>query len=71
MFFHLVHGGDFLHFCCCYSAGVGRTGTFIAADHLLQHIKKEPHVDIYGLVYKMRKQRMMMVQTEVSCGLLI
>ena len=48
------------------SAGVGRTGTFIAIDHLLQHLKEHPYVDIYGIVYEMRKQRNLMVQTEVK-----
>ncbi|EFB27568.1 hypothetical protein PANDA_004934, partial [Ailuropoda melanoleuca] len=32
------------------SAGVGRTGVFIALDHLTQHINDHDFVDIYGLV---------------------
>ncbi|KAK2498862.1 hypothetical protein MC885_017845 [Smutsia gigantea] len=31
------------------SAGVGRTGVFIALDHLTQHINDHDFVDIYGL----------------------
>ena len=51
--------------CFGYSAGVGRTGTLIAVDYLLQHLKENLHVDIFGLVYQLRTQRMNMVQTEV------
>lgn len=46
------------------SAGVGRTGTFIALDRLLQHIREHEFVDILGLVSEMRSYRMSMVQTE-------
>ncbi|RMC02721.1 hypothetical protein DUI87_19910 [Hirundo rustica rustica] len=48
----------------CCSAGVGRTGTFIALDRLLQHIRDHEFVDILGLVSDMRSYRMSMVQTE-------
>ncbi|XP_020779814.2 receptor-type tyrosine-protein phosphatase H isoform X2 [Boleophthalmus pectinirostris] len=46
------------------SAGVGRTGTIIALDVLLQQMQKEKAVDIYGFVHKMRLNRPHMVQTE-------
>ncbi|XP_028663927.1 receptor-type tyrosine-protein phosphatase O isoform X1 [Erpetoichthys calabaricus] len=46
------------------SAGVGRTGTFIALDRLMQHIKEHEFVDILGLVAEMRTYRPCMVQTE-------
>ncbi|XP_053396964.1 receptor-type tyrosine-protein phosphatase O-like [Mercenaria mercenaria] len=46
------------------SAGVGRTGTFIAVDYLLQHIKDHDEVDIFSLVLEMRNHRLSMVQTE-------
>ena len=49
----------------CYSAGVGRSGTFIVLDRLLQHIEEHDWVDIYNMVYEMRLYRNMMVQTEV------
>jgi len=52
------------------SAGVGRTGTFIAVDRLLQHLKEYNYVDIYGIVYQMRLHRMYMVQTEIQYILL-
>ncbi|XP_068855760.1 phosphatidylinositol phosphatase PTPRQ isoform X3 [Aphelocoma coerulescens] len=44
------------------SAGVGRTGVYIALDHLTQHINDHDFVDIYGLVAELRSERMCMVQ---------
>ncbi|XP_028249927.1 receptor-type tyrosine-protein phosphatase O isoform X2 [Parambassis ranga] len=46
------------------SAGVGRTGTFIALDRLMQHIREHEFVDILGMVSEMRSHRLSMVQTE-------
>ncbi|XP_049331024.1 LOW QUALITY PROTEIN: receptor-type tyrosine-protein phosphatase eta [Astyanax mexicanus] len=46
------------------SAGVGRTGTFIALDHLIFQIERDSMVDIFGIVYDMRMHRTLMVQTE-------
>ncbi|KAK9530484.1 hypothetical protein VZT92_011980 [Zoarces viviparus] len=46
------------------SAGVGRTGTIIALDVLLQQLEKESAVGINGFVHKMRLSRPHMVQTE-------
>ncbi|XP_076849174.1 receptor-type tyrosine-protein phosphatase delta isoform X4 [Brachyhypopomus gauderio] len=46
------------------SAGVGRTGCFIVIDAMLERIKYEKTVDIYGHVTLMRAQRNYMVQTE-------
>lgn len=39
------------------SAGVGRSGTFIALDRILQHLHLSDTVDIFGIVYGMRKER--------------
>ncbi|XP_027890223.1 receptor-type tyrosine-protein phosphatase H isoform X24 [Xiphophorus couchianus] len=46
------------------SAGVGRTGTLIALDVLLQQLQQEQAVGINSFVYKMRQHRSHMVQTE-------
>nr|KAF6434289.1 protein tyrosine phosphatase receptor type D [Molossus molossus] len=46
------------------SAGVGRTGCFIVIDAMLERIKHEKTVDIYGHATLMRAQRNYMVQTE-------
>lgn len=51
-------------FCCFLSAGVGRTGCFIVIDAMLERIKHEKSVDVYGHVTCMRAQRNYMVQTE-------
>lgn len=52
------------HVLCPRSAGVGRTGCFIVIDAMLERIKHEKTVDIYGHVTCMRSQRNYMVQTE-------
>ncbi|XP_011056325.1 PREDICTED: tyrosine-protein phosphatase 10D isoform X5 [Acromyrmex echinatior] len=46
------------------SAGVGRSGTFITLDRILQQILVSKYVDIFGIVWVMRKERVWMVQTE-------
>uniref|UniRef100_M0RA99 protein-tyrosine-phosphatase n=1 Tax=Rattus norvegicus TaxID=10116 RepID=M0RA99_RAT len=46
------------------SAGVGRTGCFIVIDAMLERIRTEKTVDVYGHVTLMRSQRNYMVQTE-------
>ncbi|XP_076346267.1 tyrosine-protein phosphatase Lar-like isoform X2 [Tachypleus tridentatus] len=46
------------------SAGVGRTGCFIVIDSMLERLKHENTVDIYGHVTCLRAQRNYMVQTE-------
>jgi protein tyrosine phosphatase len=45
------------------SAGVGRTGTFIAMDHLLEQAKKQNGIDVYACVTSLRESRMHMVQS--------
>ena len=47
------------------SGGVGRTGSFIALDILLQHIKDHDWVDVFGLACELRRHRDRMVETEV------
>ncbi|KAG9481599.1 hypothetical protein GDO78_010699 [Eleutherodactylus coqui] len=48
------------------SAGVGRTGTLIALDYLIQQVEKEQRIGIHGFVEKMRINRNLMVQTEAQ-----
>ncbi|XP_070188757.1 receptor-type tyrosine-protein phosphatase O-like [Littorina saxatilis] len=53
--------------CVHCSAGVGRTGTFIALDFLMQFVTEhslDDEVDIYNLVLNMRHNRPYMVQSE-------
>lgn len=54
-------------------AGIGRTGTFIAIDMILDQIisqrvgsKTEPSINVADVVYELRKQRMDMVQKKVQ-----
>lgn len=47
------------------SAGVGRSGTFITLDTALQQLASHAeYIDIFGMVYAMRRERVWMVQTE-------
>ncbi|CAD6239050.1 GSCOCG00008621001-RA-CDS, partial [Cotesia congregata] len=46
------------------SAGIGRTGTLIAIDIILQHLKDNRKLDVFGTVYRLRQQRINMVQRE-------
>ncbi|XP_037681020.1 receptor-type tyrosine-protein phosphatase C isoform X2 [Choloepus didactylus] len=48
------------------SAGVGRTGTYIGIDAMLEGLEAETKVDVYGYVVKLRRQRCLMVQVEAQ-----
>ena len=48
-----------------YSAGVGRTGTYIALDNAFNQIEAKGYVDIDGIIVEMRNQRMKMIQSKV------
>ena len=47
------------------SAGVGRTGTYIAIDYCLQQGQVENEVNIWAFSYQMRTERVNMIQTVV------
>ncbi|XP_012230873.2 receptor-type tyrosine-protein phosphatase H isoform X1 [Linepithema humile] len=53
---------DFIVVHC--SAGIGRTGTLIAIDILLQHLRDDRKLDVFGTVYRLRHNRINMVQRE-------
>ena len=44
---------------------MGRTGTLVALDVLLQQLEVEGVVDVASFIHKMRLSRPLMVQTEV------
>jgi len=46
------------------SAGIGRTGTFIALDILTEQGEELGYVDPFGCVNTLRNQRVSMVQTK-------
>ena len=55
--------------CSFYSAGVGRTGTFLVIDHCLENFLRQEEklsVDVFHIVQEMRERRVNMIQTIVS-----
>ncbi|KAL7866748.1 hypothetical protein AOLI_G00145620 [Acnodon oligacanthus] len=61
--FKNVFSGPIVIHC---SAGVGRTGTYICIDAMIESLEAEGRVDIYGYVAKLRRQRCLMVQVEAQ-----
>jgi protein tyrosine phosphatase len=63
---------EFLTKKCVCSAGVGRTGTYIALDMMLQQMKtakqqkQTVQVDVFQTAKRMREDRVIMIQTVVS-----
>ena len=47
-------------------AGIGRSGTFILLDAMLERMRVENTVNVYAFLQEMRLNRMSMVQTLVS-----
>uniref|UniRef100_A0A915DHU2 Protein-tyrosine-phosphatase n=1 Tax=Ditylenchus dipsaci TaxID=166011 RepID=A0A915DHU2_9BILA len=56
-----IDAGPILTHC---SAGIGRTGAFIVIDCMLDRLRYELTIDIYGCVKAIRAQRSYMVQTD-------
>ena len=50
------------------SAGVGRTGTFIVLDSMMEKLKTEDTIDVYDFIIELRTQRVLMVQSLVSAS---
>ena len=44
---------------------MGRTGTFITIDMVLQQVEQEGHINIMNTINQLRHKRMKMVQTLV------
>ena len=61
---HLIHT-VFDCWLILHSAGVGRTGSFIATDAMMQRLKERDDLDIYNFVTQMRTKRTYMVQNLV------
>ncbi|XP_026119279.1 receptor-type tyrosine-protein phosphatase epsilon isoform X1 [Carassius auratus] len=58
-----AHAGPIIVHC---SAGVGRTGTFIVIDAMMDMMHAEARVDVSGFVSKIRKQRCQLIQTDMQ-----
>ncbi|KAI5610761.1 protein tyrosine phosphatase, receptor type, E, b isoform X1 [Silurus asotus] len=58
-----AHAGPIIVHC---SAGVGRTGTFIVIDAMMNMMHAEGRVDVFGLVSRIRNQRCQLVQTDMQ-----
>ncbi|XP_051530862.1 receptor-type tyrosine-protein phosphatase epsilon-like isoform X2 [Myxocyprinus asiaticus] len=48
------------------SAGVGRTGTFIVIDAMIDMMYTEQKVDVFGFVSRIREQRSQLIQTDLQ-----
>ncbi|XP_017556782.1 receptor-type tyrosine-protein phosphatase epsilon isoform X2 [Pygocentrus nattereri] len=57
------YGGPIVVHC---SAGVGRTGTFIVIDAMIDMKHEEQKVDVFGFVSRIRDQRSQLIQTDMQ-----
>uniref|UniRef100_A0A4W6DJP4 Receptor-type tyrosine-protein phosphatase epsilon n=1 Tax=Lates calcarifer TaxID=8187 RepID=A0A4W6DJP4_LATCA len=48
------------------SAGVGRTGTFIVIDSMIDMMHMDQRVDVFGFVSRIREQRCQLIQTDMQ-----
>uniref|UniRef100_A0A8C6T4K9 Receptor-type tyrosine-protein phosphatase epsilon n=1 Tax=Neogobius melanostomus TaxID=47308 RepID=A0A8C6T4K9_9GOBI len=48
------------------SAGVGRTGTFIVIDSMIDMMHSEQRLDVFGFVSRIREQRCQLIQTDMQ-----
>ena len=60
-----VHDNLFVGAYLFFSAGVGRTGTFIAVDAMMQRLKEKDDLNVYNFVTQMRTKQAFMVQNLV------
>ena len=63
-----LNRASFFVYCQCAfgcSAGVGRTGTYVALDYLLNQAKAEGVVNVFECLKEMRSRRPCMIQTVV------
>ncbi|ROL41585.1 Receptor-type tyrosine-protein phosphatase epsilon [Anabarilius grahami] len=58
-----AHAGPIIVHC---SAGVGRTGTFVVIDAMMDMMQSEGRVDVFGFVSRIRKQRCQLIQTDMQ-----
>lgn len=49
---------------------MGRTGTFVMLDVMMDRLKAEESINVYEVLRQLRSKRMYMVQTQVSQSLI-
>ncbi|KAJ8040281.1 Receptor-type tyrosine-protein phosphatase alpha [Holothuria leucospilota] len=59
----ILHRGKKFPMLVHCSAGIGRTGTFICLNCMMDVLRDEEYIDVFGFVNKIRQNRINMVQT--------